>query len=488
MNGFKVKIKLDGITFSNIENVFASIDTKTYEITNDIPCDISISSRGISILPDWNMQSVPLLYSQYIPLTTENLKTSIALRIENIEVLETQNFPENTIFSHNYSCIKSITNNALANTSIYDGYTENSQFEEYAIIHNKAVLSHYNLNKIGSDPEKTKDLFKHAVYLAPDSFWMAYTNFLYIVLLIELNEFEQAINIAYQINRRDVTPKIKVTTLLTIYKILTMSEMNGDFGNDIKNIETEIQPLLNDKAIAYDFYTAKSLYYESNQNLKEAQTTLDDALKNTEKDTYLYAKTQITKADLHIKMAQMGNYHHYTQSLQCYHEALKTTTKQNYPQEYANCQMNIGIIYAELPSVDNKKHIYAGLSQTAFSEALEIYNKFDQPYDYATVCTNFGNTMMRFLPSIDDERFDKIAYYFKEAIYIRETFELDEEKAVCLMSLLNLHYYRIESVEEVNFLWFEEMEIIAKEILQLTQNERFVAMAQDALEFVKHKN
>ncbi|MDI9338297.1 MAG: hypothetical protein QM539_07720 [Alphaproteobacteria bacterium] len=468
---------------SNCKNIAFEFTKNPNEIF-----DLKINRRGISYYPDWSLESMPLVYTQNIPLTKQNLSLVLQIRDENYDQIIMSDDIQNSLFSFNLEAIQQILQQAIVYEKLYDKYIANSQFEEYAIQHNKAIITHYHQSFFEIPIEDIIDNFKHASYLAPDPIWMSYTEYFLLIFYLETESIEAATACCYAILRRKIPPQIQYTFLITLFKNIAHTE--NAFNNE--PIITDLISFTENFIIENPSFTqvwksSLSQYYQNIAAYEKAYEILVEALQYLNQEAAVeLAKINKQLGDLSLILAQRKQTNTYTQAIRHYQESFKVFTKANYPLEYAHLQMNLGIIYTEIPQYENKKDIYAGLAQSAFAEALHIYNKFEQPLLYASLCINMANAMLRMLPNIDAERFKKIEFYILEALDIRVSSKYPEERAVALVSYINLYFHLIETAETEDPSWLTTLKCFAEEVLNLTHNEFLVARAHTTLEFIQN--
>ncbi len=460
--------QVNGISFIQVDNDF---------------CDIKISNRGLQLYPDWQLTRVPFVYPDRIDQKY----------FDELSSIHQGNFSSNSSFHKEYplvdclsQCLQTIFQEGVLYTNIFEDVIPQTQFEEYAIAHNRAVLLHFNQSKLEIDPEEINECFKHAAYLAPDAYWMSFTHYLNMIFLLENQRLDEAYDLAIRIERRISFNEVRSIVLLTLFKYMCVQEDTKLYADRISQVSEMLFSITNLPNAHIDTHLALSLHLETTHEFEKAIDEINRSIDiakiyNTNQVPYLYASL----GDLQLKAAQFGDTMQYQSAQHAYQQALKEINRENDPQRYALCQMNLGIIYAEMPIRDIKRHVYAGLAQTAFTESMQIFNKFDDPYQYAVVCTNFANAMLRLLPDIDKDRFDKISFYLFEALNIRRANQFPEERAITIGTLLNLYFHRIETAEEIDPQWLEEMRLMSEEITTLTTNDYLLNSATEAIKFVQ---
>ncbi len=86
------------------------------------------------------------------------------------------------------------------------------------------------------------------------------------------------------------------------------------------------------------------------------------------------------------------------EAVQAYQAALETFTAQKYPQEYAILHNNIAIAYLSMSMSADGEDMRQGLAVQSFEEALKWITLIDHPSEYAMLQNNLGNAL-QYLPS-----------------------------------------------------------------------------------------
>ena len=87
-----------------------------------------------------------------------------------------------------------------------------------------------------------------------------------------------------------------------------------------------------------------------------------------------------------------------TECIQVYQQALRVFSYQNYPQEYAILHNNIAIAYLSISTGSQQQYLYEGLAVQSFETALKHINLIEHPKEYAMLQNNLGNAL-QYLPS-----------------------------------------------------------------------------------------
>jgi tetratricopeptide (TPR) repeat protein len=80
-------------------------------------------------------------------------------------------------------------------------------------------------------------------------------------------------------------------------------------------------------------------------------------------------------------------------AIQCYHRALRTFTRESYPQEFSILHNNLAIAYLSIPLADERGPMREALAVQSFEEVLTIINLIDHPSEYAMIQNNLGNAL-----------------------------------------------------------------------------------------------
>jgi tetratricopeptide (TPR) repeat protein len=80
-------------------------------------------------------------------------------------------------------------------------------------------------------------------------------------------------------------------------------------------------------------------------------------------------------------------------AIQCYHRALRTFTREAYPQEFSILHNNLAIAYLSIPLADERGKMREALAVQSFEEVLKVINLVDHPSEYAMIQNNLGNAL-----------------------------------------------------------------------------------------------
>jgi tetratricopeptide (TPR) repeat protein len=82
-----------------------------------------------------------------------------------------------------------------------------------------------------------------------------------------------------------------------------------------------------------------------------------------------------------------------TDAISAYQRALRTFTREAYPQEYSVLHNNLAIAYLSMPVADERGRMREALAVQSFEEVLRVVNLIDNPSEYAMINNNLGNAL-----------------------------------------------------------------------------------------------
>jgi tetratricopeptide (TPR) repeat protein len=195
----------------------------------------------------------------------------------------------------------------------------------------------------------------------------------------------------------------------------------------------------------------------------------------------LLAQAQFSKGNLLQTWAQNGNPQFYRAAVQSYQAALKTFTKEDYPDIFAEIHHQLGKVYAEIPDEVKKKGVWAAVSVSSFNEALNYYNKIDFPYQFAMICNSMGNAYTKYPAALHTDNFDKALAWYREALDIRTTATYPLERVLTLCNYLEASWF-VGNKEEFDEDRFNEMMNVANEIILLSNDEKILNSAKNDIQ------
>jgi tetratricopeptide (TPR) repeat protein len=179
-------------------------------------------------------------------------------------------------------------------------------------------------------------------------------------------------------------------------------------------------PLLQARALVGMAGTLQSIPDEDSQLLLQAKGNYEEALPILQQ---LASPEEFAEAQMNYGLVLQSlvqfNLARMTDSIQAYHQALQVFTWDNYPQEYAILYNNIAIAYLSMPMTSEQEYLRQGLAVQSFEVALKHINLIDHPQEYAMLQNNLGNALQYLVSSHPlDNNLRAIAAY-DEALKVR---------------------------------------------------------------------
>lgn len=106
------------------------------------------------------------------------------------------------------------------------------------------------------------------------------------------------------------------------------------------------------------------------------------------------------------------NPHYYLEAIKCYHKAIKTYRKDNYPETYAMIHMNLALSYLAMPPNAHNYHLKNALAIQSLREALRYLNQENHPDLWCSATINLANALQYVKSShIEDNLWEAVALY-----------------------------------------------------------------------------
>ncbi len=90
-------------------------------------------------------------------------------------------------------------------------------------------------------------------------------------------------------------------------------------------------------------------------------------------------------------------------AVQCFHQALKTFTREDYPESFALAQVQVALAYLAMPMQADAARLRPAIAVQCLREALSIFTPQDYPDYWASTTMNLANALQH-LPSAHRER------------------------------------------------------------------------------------
>lgn len=448
-----------------------------------------VNNEGIKPLIDWYNQFPPYLLQEYIAFQRENFLGLIFARLNNFEKATEYLEAANPNLLKDLDIINRLQYGVPVDPNeIAAAYTP---FDEYRIMHNQAIVYHYGAQSSQKEAiEKAKYYYLEAFQVAPNNEYRAFTGYHFAQLLVDQHDVADAqrvinvlMNAGCSTEGHTALLQVKcqagMQTLSVPYDTNLLTELKEDLWSVIQQFES--QDRLVDLALTLTDAGIIANYAESwSESLGYFNRAL--AIFEEHQIAELVANVQYRKGILFNTWAENGNPQFYQSAAQHFREALKVFNQQDTPLVFAEIQHQLGIIYAEIPDDIKKKGIWAAVSSSAFQEAMEIYKKLGQRYEYAAVCNHYGNALLKYPEAKLTDNVEKALFYYQEALNIRSASDFPVERALTLMNYLEAQWHLSMPEDQFDQERFKDMQSKAQEALQLTNDPEIQQTAQNHLD------
>lgn len=452
--------------------------------------NLLIKKGNIAFPIDWQNQLPPYLFPEEIPLSPENLLGIVFSRLNNMEKAHSWLYKYNPGLYKELDILSRMQEGLPVNGS--ELAVHYSPFEDYRLMHNQAVLGHYNATDQSFDPEKILYFYEEAMKEAPHEEYRAFTTRHCALLLIDLGMAEQAQDLLQD---------------------LPLEQLSSDAATEIRYTLT--QSWLQQLAVPYDqeklellkstLWDVLQAYEKQERNAETGLLLLDASHIANISDSFseslgyvtrairlfeaeglseLAASAQFRKGTLLYTWAQQDNPQFFKPAIESFQEALKVFSKEAAPEVFAEIHHHLGVLYTDMPSEHQKKSIWAGIAVASFQEALNFYTKAAYPYQYGTICNNYGNAFSKFPQAIHTDNYEKALFYYQEALDVR-TNEFPYERAITLLNFLEASWNVGNDPETFNEERFRDMLAKAKEVKQLVSAPDMLEEAQKHLDMLE---
>jgi tetratricopeptide (TPR) repeat protein len=360
---------------------------------------------------------------------------------------------------------------------------------EYFEFHNNAIALHYGFVQETISFEIVQSLYKRALHIATDDNCKAFTAKHCALFLLDaglpkgaekiLTDLPlQNLFLSAQVAINNAKCNIWLQQLTVPYNTTLIEKLKDSLWSNLLYFEknemnAEAALVLMDAAhianITDSFsealgYINKAIHYFEIDGLKE-----------------LIAQAQFTKGNILQTWAQNGNPQFYRSAVTAYQDALKIFTIENAPDIFAEIQHQLGRVYAEIPDEVKKKGIWAAVSVSSFTEALNFYNKIDYPYQFAMICNNMGIAYTKYPKSLQTDNYDKALAWYNEALDIRTAVNYPIERVLTLNNYIEASWLAGNS-DDAHNARFDDMMQKLNEILVLSHDEEICNRAKADME------
>jgi tetratricopeptide (TPR) repeat protein len=224
-----------------------------------------------------------------------------------------------------------------------------------------------------------------------------------------------------------------------------------------------------------------------NDSFSEALSYISKAvdLLRKEEQPELLAQAHMRKGTLLYTWAQQGNPQFYKGAMEALQEAAKVFSRDAAPQQFAEIQHLLGIIYSEIPDEAKKKGVWAAVSSSSFKEALRFFTKELYPYEYATICNHYANAYIKYPASRNSDNVAKALEMFNQALEIRTADRYPIERVLTLLNYVEASWYADNSQEQIQQQRLNDMKDKLQEIQILSKDENIIREASQHIKKLK---
>jgi tetratricopeptide (TPR) repeat protein len=445
-----------------------------------------IVNENISVLPDWQNRQAPVLYYDE-PFSLELLLGLIYTKLGNFEkAYELLAHYERTLqIVDLLNCIQNGIELNASQLLIKDKH-------DFIAHHNHAIAYHYGFISETTHFNILRSDYSKAIQIGNQSELKAFTIKHYALLLSDANLLAEAEAILSDflgwglsdhicIELKSVLSTIWMKQLTVPYNTSLIEKIKDHIWTCLQYYESKNRTV--DAALllidATHIATISNSFSEALGYISKAITIFD-----TEQVLELLAHAQLKKANLMQTWAQNNNPQFYRTAVTAYQAALKTFTKENTPEVFAEIHHQLGIVYSEIPDEVKKKSVWAAISVSSFNEALGFFTKNDYPYEFAMICNSFGNAYTKFPEAAKSDNFERALEWYWAALTIRTAEQYPLERVLTLSNYLEASWFAGNKTEYDEDR-FNDMEEKAYEILSLTKDEALINQAKQHLEKLK---
>jgi hypothetical protein len=482
-----------------IESVERLDELVAVQQTDGIRAEVSnalyINENRIHIRPDWLDKRPAIVFPSEIPFNKNYFLGTVFGMLGN-EQKYPQYFTGFPAMLFIFDLIQSIVKGEEGDTALENilGRTKFAHpFENYAFNHNIAIALNYGhySNEINADAIEAH--YADALQLAFEPSYKAYTLKYYATFLIDNANSEGALHLLNQQSFMALDDYAKYS-LERLWCQAAMKQLNFPCNQQLlAELKDRLWETLQffdkngHKTVAaflwMDAATIANLsnsYSESLGYISKAITYFKD-----EKQDEMTAQAQLIKGRLFYDWAQSGNPQFYRSALESYQEALSVFKKDQAPEVFAEIHHQLGVIYAELPDENKKRSIWAALSATSFTEALEYYNKVDHPYEFGMICNNFANAYTKYPQGGRTDNFEKAINFYDEALSVRHALQYPTERAITLVNYLEASWKVGNPDDGFNMDRYNDMVAKSNEIKTLTNDKQLISETEKHLQLLE---
>ncbi|MEO0330176.1 MAG: hypothetical protein AAF223_00605, partial [Bacteroidota bacterium] len=381
-------------------------------ITTEDPllANLIVDERGIIIPLNWDNNAPPFLMSSSIALSSETLLGYIFIALGNYA--EAQNYlakhPKLYDEVVGLGCLQ--TNQQLPN-ELADALDK----EDYRSKHNTALLQQYGLWPSSIVLADVQQTYQQALTIAPDDEHCAFTLKQYATLLLDTNQGAEAEDLLQHHLSQDLSEEASYalkSVLIGTWMARLSVPYDPDHIDDLKDLLWDTLTYLERQErlaevglLLIDASEVANISESYSESLGYINRALD--IFRAQDLPELAGSSLLRKGKLLYNWAQNGNPQFYKPAIDTYQEALKVFKRDETPETFAQIHAHLGVLYAEMSDLQQKKGIWAAVSATSFQEALRFFTKEVHPYEYGLVCNNYANALTKYPTALRIDDYEK---------------------------------------------------------------------------------
>lgn len=437
---------------------------------------------------DWFNSQPPIILPENVELTDYNLLGILFAQLDNYEKVYFYLSQKNPGLYAELDILNRLKHNLPVDHSELS--SQYSPYEEYRLMHNQAILSHYTSTADNFDLDRTAYFYSEAIKAAPSEEHQAFTALHLSALLIDLGKAQRAEGLLKAALSFNLEPQAK-TEIKAVLCQAWMHQLAVPYDEEVlKQLKQTLWEVLKDYEKQNRQMEAAMIYVEAgtianySESWAESLSYFNKALVVFEKENSveLIGNIHFRKGILFSTWAQNGNPQFYRSAAECFQEAVAIFTRDKAPEIYADIQHQLGRIYAEIPDEAKKKSIWAAVSSSAFSEALDVYKKDKYPYEYAAVCNHYGNALTMYPEARLSDNLEKALYYYQEALDIRVPHLYPMEYCLTALNYLEAQWHRSMPEDKLEEQRYDDMLAKAIKIKEIAPNAELKEAASLHLE------
>lgn len=448
--------------------------------------DLLVDDRGISAPLTWDNAAPPYLRMSPVPLRSATLLGMIFDRLDNLESVQHHlaAHPElaaDLTSRYHLQYQLPLTDELAESLVTYRGK------DAYRYDHNIALLQQYGLWPGPVTLRQVEERYRRALDAAPDSEHYVFTLKQYATLLLDTQQgaaAEEALEALDQPVSEAASFALK-TVLINAW----MARLSVPYDQDML---TRLKEVL---GATLDYYEQQPQKAEAGLLLIQASEVANISESYAESLGYINRALDIFRAEglpelsgssllrkgvLLYTWAQRGNPQFYKPAIDTYQEALKLFKRDEAPDIFAQIHLHLGVLYAEMSALQQKKSIWAAVSATSFQEALRYYTPEEFPYEYGLSCNNYANALTKYPTALRSDNYEKALEYYREALKVR-TATYPYERALTLLNYLEASWH-VGNDEEFNQSRYQDMLGKAREVKSLVDSPELLTEADRHLE------